>query len=523
MDCLDIIKQTESILPNSFKFATIISNGNRIPLFEFLETKFIGFVKPGAKPQVLAQYINSELSELITLNDKRITTVENFIANNPTFKDVIQTGPDNFISAREYLRDYCIKNMTDTGEIEYVGRTITIEELYLKLLNKEYHAPTIEEKAELCLDMSRFIDNEVLSSTLDGMDITVRDYITKVIPTKMSTIDTVVIKGVPSPIDDFVKEIVDHQIEYLEKQKQEIAQAKEDEYNKTSDNPGLVSEIKVSEDLQVTAEIPVVTSSLLTDEEKNSLLTNYSSKESVTDEDYYRDILNKLKEAIDSTNNSHDLETKSNYFDSIVAEASESEVYPQIQALITSVKELIAERQRNIIKIGNNIEEYTDVLFSEVNAMNDELNGFTTLDEYSTLYGKALERYEDLLKKKITDPQLKKSFISLFNKIKEKRLNLDSTIGYQPPEVERAKVELNMLISEIKQDVLTIEHDSNNLGNLAGTEVRLNKNIETAMARVEAACNERLLTDDDREYYMNRLKGYQMAIQSEAKIGFGIR
>ena len=30
------------------------------------------------------------------------------------------------------------------------------------------------------------------------------------------------------------------------------------------------------------------------------------------------------------------------------------------------------------------------------------------------------------------------------------------------------------------------------------------------------------LTEDDREYYMNRLKGYQIAIESEQKIGYGL-
>lgn len=78
-------------------------------------------------------------------------------------------------------------------------------------------------------------------------------------------------------------------------------------------------------------------------------------------------------------------------------------------------------------------------------------------------------------------------------------------------------------MSDIKQDLLTIEHDSNNLGNLTGTVIRLNSNIQRTKDLVEKDYVEKLLTEDDREYYMNRLKGYSMAIQSETKIGYGLR
>lgn len=526
MDNISIIKDVESLLPTDFKCATILFQNTSLPLYYFLENKFINFVKDGANAEVLANYIKNNLMHLIRLNDPRLVCVDEFIKNNPVFIDVIQISKDKAISAREELSLFCIENMNEDGTIKYLDKTISIDELYLKLLNNSYHEPTIEEKAEQCINMIQYIDNEILDSIIDGMNITVRDYICEILPTRMSSEFTIEFNGESVEIAAFVKEIVDHQAEMLAEKKAKAIEDLENQYNRTSDNPGLVSEIQVrlenDNSLTVTAEIPVVASSLLTDEEKTSLLENYSKKESVTDTEYLNDELNKIKQAIDNTNHAEDLDACVAFFKSIINNFKKEDLPSQINQLIVSIDELITVKRHNIIKVNGNLEEYTDVLFSEINKMNDEMSGYTTLDQFSTLYGRALDRYQEVLKKGIKDIQLKESFNKLFDNINKNRLNLDATIGYQSPEVERAKVDLNTLITEIKQDILTIEHDSNNLGNLAGTAIRVDSNIKRTKEQVEQAYSDGLLTEDDREYYMNRLKGYSMAIQSEKNIGYGI-
>lgn len=529
MESLDIIKQVELLLPNIYHNATIISNNEEISLFSFLENTFIKFVRPGADAEVLVEYIKNKLKHLIKFDASYIAKVDEYIANNPNFKDIIQMGPhqEDIISVRNHLIEYASKFMNESGTLDYVGQEITLDDLYLKLLKNEYRVPTIEEKAELCIDMTRYIDVEILDSIVDGMNITVRDYIWNTLPSKMISATEIEVDKEVFEISEFITRIVDHQKAMLEEEKIKNQQQLEDIYNKTGDNPGLVSEIQVrlkeNNDLEITAELPVVTSSLVSEEEKESLLDNYRKKEAITDEEYYMKELNNIKFAIENTTTSHDLDGKVGFFKVVAEEAKSKNLPSQVQVLIESIEELITLKRNNIIKISNNQEEYVDVLFSEINTMTTELNGFSTLDEYSTLYGKALERYQDVLSKGINDIQLRSAFQLLFNRIVEKRLNLDATIGYQSPEVERCKVELNALMSDIKQDLLTIEHDSNNLGNLTGTEIRLNLNIETAKEKVEKAYADKLLTEDDREYYMNRLKGYSMAIQSETKIGYGLR
>lgn len=530
MEKLDIIKIIESSLPEKYHNATILVQNEEIPFLSFLENIFPRFFNENSKPENLVEYIktNDNIVRLTKFDKHYALKVDEYIASNPNFKDIIQTGPkeEDIISVRNHLIEYATKYMTDSGTLDYLGQEITFDDLYIKLLKNEYRIPTLEEKAELCIDMTRYIDLEILDSIVDGMDITVRDYICSTLPTKMISVTEVEMDSEIFALDEFVARIVDHQARMLEAQKDQKQQELEDMYNKTGDNPGLVSEIEVrlKEDnhLEITAELPVVTSSLVSDEEKQALLNNYRQKESITDEEYYTRELNSIKMAIEKTTTIHDLNGKESFFNTISSEVL-SKNLSEVQLLIESIKELITLKRNNIIKITNNQEEYVDVLFSEINSMTSELNGFTNLDEYSTLYGKALERYQDVLDKGISDIQLRSAFQLLFDRIVEKRLNLDATIGYQSPEVERCKVELNGLMSDIKQDLLTIEHDSNNLGNLTGTEIRLNANIETAKGQVEQAYINKLLTEDDREYYMNRLKYYTIAIQSETKIGYGLR
>ena len=526
MEKMAIIKQLEAALPKEYRYATFYYKNTYVPLYTFLEQEFINFLKDGADVQTLSNYVRNKLGSFIKENNPTLKRVDDFITNNPMFIDAIQISQGEVISARDYLNEYCLKNMQEDGMINFAGKTLTIEELYLKLLNNSYHEPTIEEKAELCVDMLNYIDKEILDSIVDGMNITVREYISTIIPTKMNSATTVEMNGEVIELSDLVKQIIDHQakmlIEHEEKQKEEL----ENKYNKTGDNPGLVSEIqvKLAEDnsLTVTAEIPVVTSSLLTNEEKKSLLNNYSRRENITDEEYFHSELNKIKSSIDYTTTLQDLDAKEKFFLRVQEEARAKVSSSRLEALISSIEELITKRRNNIIKVNGNQEEYTDILFSEINAMKDELSKAASLDDFSVLYGKALDRYEEILNKGIKDIQLKGDFQLLLENISEKRLNLDATIGYQSPEVERIKVDLNTLITAIKQDILTIEHDPNNLGNLTGTEIRLNLNIEKAKDQVEKAYTEGMLTEDDREYYMNRLKGYSMALQSETKIGYGL-
>ena len=89
MEKLDIIKETQSILPNSFKMATIISNGTRLPLFKYMETDFLSYVKLGATATILANFFNvqtadktSVIGKRITLNDIRMIKLIEFFENN---------------------------------------------------------------------------------------------------------------------------------------------------------------------------------------------------------------------------------------------------------------------------------------------------------------------------------------------------------------------------------------------------------------------------------------------------------
>lgn len=536
MDAREIISKVKSILLSEFKNASIAFNDTIKPLSTFLDDDFINFINEKSNPENLAKYIKTQLISKINIQDPALIAVDNFINDNPMFAPEIQINETETMDVEEYLRCYAVKNMQPNGMLSYPGKDITLEELYNKIVRNSYKPVTIEDKKELCQNLTEYVDDLILDSVMDGMKITVREYITTVIPELMKSATTVEYvyhdeKGNEDikvlPVETVITEILDHQAKYLYEQSEKERLTKEAENNKQSDNPNLVGEISVAikenNDLEITTEIPIVTSSLLTDEETSSLLSNYKKIDELTDEEFYSMELNNIKEAIDKTTSIHDLDAKEILFKSVSEEAISKNLGLQIQVLIDSITELIVIKRNNIIKVSNNEDEYTDVILGRINEMMSEMNGFSTLDEYSSLYGRAIALYEEVNKKDIKDMQLVSSFQLLFNRISERRLNLDSIIPDQSPEIERAKIELNGLMSEIKQNILTIEHEPNNLGSITGTEIRLNLNIQAAKEAVMKAYNERLLTEDDKEYYMSQLRGYSFAIESETKIGYGLR
>lgn len=523
-----IIAHVKQLIANDYNNATISFNGEVKPLIDFIHEDFVKFIKPGANPESLANYIKTNLSPLITNNNQALIAIEEFISNKENFISEVTINENEIRDTAKYMRNYAVKNIRENGLLSYAGKEISISEFYSKLISElnVYQEPSIGDIKDLCEYYLERIDESILDSIMDGKEITVRSFINYELPGILYTIPEIK-SGKFENVWEYIVRVVDHQAQYLNEFNERESQAKLAENNKMKDNPNLVGEIMVAikdnNDLEITTEIPVVTSSLLTEDEVSSLLGNYSKIDAITDEEYYSKEFNNIKEAIDKSATIHDLETKEALFQKLVLESATKNVGPRVQAIINSINELLVVKRNNIIKTTNNVEEYTDAILGRINDMTSAMKGFTELEEYSTLYGKAVALYEEVYKKDIRDMQLASSFQLLFNRINERRLNLDATIPDRSPEVERVKIELNGMMMEIKQNILTIEHEPNNLGNITGTEIRLNLNIQTAKEAVTKAYNEKLLTEDDKEYYMSQLRGYSIAIESEKKIGYGIR
>lgn len=420
----------------------------------------------------------------------------------------------------------------DTKTIEYIpGKFLTINELYQK-----YRAVNIEEQneftyAELCEDMVRYIDIEILESKIDGMNVTVHDYIVNTVPSLMRGTN-VEIDGELIPVEVFVKDIVDHQREYLDKKEAEEARKREEELNRTNENPNLVHEITVAlknnNDIEVTTEIPVLESSLLTPEEAASLQKSATISPDFIDNYHYAQI-SRLKAAIYKTTNEHDLTFCESNFNEILSSMPEEN--HENDVLIESVNDLITTKRNSFIKVNINSEDLIDITHGLINEYSTSLAKATSADQFNELYGKVYSLYIDLLAKGIRDLQLNAKIVSFLGEIEKKRMVFDSTLTNISPEIQQIKFNLDEKMKRIRQEILAIEVDGKiELNQLSGKIIMITNLVDKARTDVlNASHNHKFsdynnkFTNDSLNYYLSQLEMYEVALDNMSKMGYGTR
>lgn len=420
----------------------------------------------------------------------------------------------------------------DTKTIEYLpGKKITLDELYQK-----YRAVNVEEQneftnAELCADMIRYIDERILESNIDGMNVKVREYLINTVPSLMHDGTNVEINNEIIPIQVFVKKIVDHQYEYLAKMEEDKAKKREEELNRTHENPNLVGLINVAlknnATPEVTTEIPVLDSSLLTEDEANSLQHSAIISPNFID-NYAYDQISRLKAAIYNTTNEHDLVFCENNFNEILSSVSDDN--RENDVLIESVRELITKKRNSFIKANINSEDLIDITHGLINEFATVLTGATSADQFNELFGKVYSLYIDLLSKGIRDIQLDAKIVSFLTEVEKKRMVFDSTLTNISPEIQQIKFDLDEKMKRIRQEILAIECNKIELNQLSGKIIMITNLVEKARADVlNASHNHKFsdynnkFTNDSLNYYLSQLEMYGVALDNMSKMGYGTR
>lgn len=536
MDKLAIITEVRRLLGPEYKNAIVSYNNVKKPFYSFLEEDFSKIVLDGANPQNLVFFIKKELLPKIRFDSRSVKLVNEFIDNYPNYKDMIQISENEYMSAKEYLFSYVIKNLDEQGNITYPGKdSITVEELYKKLLEKEYVKSTIEDKMETIEYMIEHIDTEILNSVIKEYNVTVRDYLLSV-PELMVDYNTVKIGNQTIEITEFVKYLVDHQRTVLtneeEKQKLEeaekIRQSKVEMFNKTGDNPGLVDEIRVAlneGNIEVTTTIPEVKSSLLTDEELSDLSALYNKFNTETNEDFMKKQLTNIKKVIDKSRSEHDLKVHEETFNRLKEMAKTISPSNHIKSLCESISSMIVMKRNNLIKVQNNQEDYIDVIFSEVNNIKNEIDNNNSADDFSKIIGKLTFIQKEINDKGIKDIQLSASIYSLFKEIRKKEYIFDATKTYESTDEAMRKAYYQEKMMNIKKDLLNNEHNPNNVGNYVGTSIRIENDINEVKTSLFNDVKDGFFKNDMLFVYSieENLKNFKAALQSEYKIGYGTR
>lgn len=452
------------------------------------------------------------------------TMFDGSLINNGSTIDLVEDMKERAFLSYDY----------ETKTVAYVlNKRLTLSELYFK-----YRAVNVEEQniytnAELCQDMVKYIDSSILKSKIEGMNTTVEEYIINTLPSLMHDGLSVDMEGQLIPVQVFVRQIVDHQCEYLKSLREEAERIRDEELNRTNENPNLVGLINIAmkgnDALEVTTEMPVLQASLLTDEETDSLKSSAIISPDYVSVYYYLQI-SKLKVSINKTTSEHDLKYEENILNDLTSKIQEENMTPELGLLIDSVKDLITSKRNGFIKVNINSEDLIDITHGILNELNNTLAGITSSDQFIELNEKANALYLDLISKGVKDIQLDAKIISFLNELEKKRMIYDATLTNISAEIQQIKFDLDEQMKRIRQEILAIECNKTSLNQLSGKIIMISHLIDKAKTDVlNASHNHRFsdynnkFTNDSLNYYLSQLEMYDVALDNMNKIGYGYR
>lgn len=458
MDKLEIIQEIKNKLPEELLNGTYSKNGKVMPLYEFLDNIFIRFIKDGASVDNLITYVRDKIIPdvipKVKYDQRYIDYVDAFLASREDLVATVRISETELVSTRDYLISK-IPFMDENFLVTVGPNKKTLYEVYMMLLNNEYHPATLKDKEELCIDLSSFLTDEVMDSIMDGMSITVRSYITEVLPTIMVNATDIVIGGKNVGVDEVVARINERQMEIIEEQRQREIEERLEMFNRTSENPSLLGEIQVAmvddDNLEITTSIPLVSSSQLSDEEVQALSHLAGDELYSNPESYYRVSLNNLKESIEHTNNAHDLEAKAGEFNALVS-SMDPNIAGNFGLLIESIAELVVQKRNVIIKVDNNKDEYSESLIDRLTALSKMIRTLDNVDDFTSLMESLHFLENEIIEKGITDA-------SVWQVLKDAKMKLDryrTRFNLNREEYDRDK---SSVMSSINDKISTIRRN----------------------------------------------------------------
>ncbi len=554
MDNAKIIALVEKALPESILYGNYIHSGINVPLKPFLENVLVNFISEGStyeqvltyirtkvlpdvkpltkendttidfgalenkdvqatpetnEPEPLAPIINISQDEFIPINPllgKQY--IDEFVQNRVGFIATVRTSEVAVVETKEYLYSK-ISFMNSDGMIRIGDNYKTIEEVYNMLLNNTYRPATLVDKTELCMYLAEELEPEVLESVIKELNMTTQEYIRDVLPKMMVNATDIYISGRNISVDEAILQIAIKQREILAREKEKADNEKLEEFNRTGENPSLLSEIKLElakeDTIEVTAEIPIVSSYLVTPEEVTALSTFPHDAIYSNDYLYYANSLNQLKQSIKDTSTEHDLTAKESgnngySFEVIAQEALKKIPTLEMQQLINSTSELIGTKRNELIKLYSNRDEYCDAVMTEISSISRQLEVIDSVDDFSEIKNQITKITVDLVTKNIKDMRIKQALDNLMISYNQAFTKYNLTQNDFEKQKNRVVESLNNLQSDIKRNYARLLYAQD-----PGLITNTNMSIEMLRGKVEEAVNAHFLTEEEANKYYSEL------------------
>lgn len=568
MDNSTIIALVEAALPEEILNGNYIKPGINMPLKAFLEEVLVNFISEGQTVGQVSKYIKEKILpdvKPVTLNsnthidygpltnadvqlaqdesetipplapiaefeevkafdaiDRELgkQKIDEFVRNCVGFVSYVRVspGPEGIVETKEQFLYSKIPFMNKKGEILIGENLKTIDEVYNILLNNAYRSPTLADKTELCLYIADKInDDEVLVSKIDGLNMTTLEYIRDVLPQMMIDATSISVSGKQVSVDIAIDKIAKNQREILDREKAKAEEANLEKFNRTGENPSLISEIRMEVDkeedaIEVTAEIPIVSSYLLGPEETSAISTLPSDQTYGDIDAYYKKLLSSIKQSIKDTTTEHDLTAKESgknsfSFEVVAQEALQKIPTFEMQQLINSTSELIGAKRNELIKLYSNKEEYCDAMMIEINSLNRKLEMADSIDAFSEIKSYITRIRIDLVTKGIKEIRVKQALEQLESNFRQVLTHYNLTKNEFEKNKNKVVESLNDRLSIIRRQYAELLYvkDTYSTQSLINST---NMNIETLKAELSVALESHIVTSEEAETYLrdiNRL------------------
>lgn len=562
MDNATIIANVESTLPDDILNGNYVKYGMNMPLKAFLEEVLVNFISEGSTVEQVSKYIREKiLPDVIPFKKEKPITIEygsfenedvkaaaekysnmeppivpidtldtevneanridynlgkqaidEFIENCVGFVSNVRTSEIAVVNTKTFLYSK-IPFMNNDKKI-LVGEVYkSIEDVYYTLLNNTYRPATLVDKTELCMFFANQLDAEILASKIDKLNITTQEYIHDVLPKMMINATDISVSGITISVDQAIEKIAKFQKEQIEREKQKAENAKIDEVNRIGENPSILSEIKVTDKkedgIEVTAEIPIVSSYLVSSDEVEAL--SNLSRDNIFDkaDTYYSYLLNALKQSIKDTNNERDLTAKesgnNDFSFAVIAEkALQSSPTFEMQQLINSISELIGAKRNELIKVYSNYDEYCDAVMTEINALGRKLEMADSIDAFSEIKHHITRITIDLVTKNIKNPTIKQALDQLLTSYRKTFTYYNLTKSDFEKKKNKAIEPINDRLSDIKRSYISLLYLQDPFQNQS-IITKTNTNIEAIKGEIQEAVDADYLTEEDAKSYYYEL------------------
>lgn len=357
----------------------------------------------------------------------------------------------------------CRECAISSSDLMIDGEVISIYDYFHQ--QYELQIAILDQKIQECQSFLSGLSNDLLDSKMNGVDMSLREYVISIIPTVMTNDRKVVFNSIEYNAKDYVRKIIEDQKKYLS----EI----EIEVNRGYEQPSLIDVIKVDKDNQATSEFTIPA----TDEEVEAMVGT-SEKLDKPAEIEFRTNISLIGESIYNCSTEIDLEAKINQLRDIESRATMMGLSNIVIEMIRYCWELSNYKKQELVKVSANKDDLVECMEDGLIAINDVIKHTENQSDLDRCYYELNRYFEQIEKGRVADFTIKDKINATNSRLTQKSLvvSLEQDNNLSNNRMVSSEIEYDLMI--IKNHIKSMEYESD-IKYQTAYQISLQNEIET--------------------------------------------